>query len=454
MKIDFSIEMAVISLCLKNPKNFSLVSQLGVEEAYFTNKNISVIFAAMKSLFNDGRSIDLPNVGEKLRNMGMLGDYSSLQTYLELPGPTEANINEYVSTLREGFNQKKLQEFSAFVAKTNNEKLSSQEKRDLILNHFMDFDTEQKKDTFNLLEDFDSVDDFEEDEYVETGIPYIDDEMPIAKKSVVVVSGPTGSGKSLVVDQFMTNIAKKGNKVLFLSLEMSFKKMRRRHVQKQTGFQIKNLKTISKEKVQEINNKVKENLPANFLYRCPSHTMTLNEVISMIRIEHHKSPLTAVAIDYIQLIENFQTGKSKALQVAEISTKLTQLSVELNIVMFFVAQLNRNMEMRQNSRPSINDIAESSQIAKDATLVLFIYHGEMKKIDAKSGHKEVELIVAKSRDGEMDLSRMMYLDGLHLQLHDAPNHPKNKKESVFDKFKKDDKKEEIGEILDNDPFEF
>jgi replicative DNA helicase len=94
-------------------------------------------------------------------------------------------------------------------------------------------------------------------------------------------------------------------------------------------------------------------------------------------------------VDYIQILQWEDRKLPRHEQVAEVSKGLKQLARELKIPVVALAQLRRDAEGRE---PEMADLADASQIEKDADTLIFIYH-------QKEEDKPSKLLVKKNRDG-------------------------------------------------------
>ena len=93
----------------------------------------------------------------------------------------------------------------------------------------------------------------------------------------------------------------------------------------------------------------------------------------------------------------------RAQEIGEISRQLKETAKELKIPIIALAQLNRNLMVRQgtkNGRPVLSDLKDSGSIEQDADMVLFIHRPALLGL-SDLPEDFAELIIAKNRSGEM-----------------------------------------------------
>jgi replicative DNA helicase len=108
-------------------------------------------------------------------------------------------------------------------------------------------------------------------------------------------------------------------------------------------------------------------------------------------------------------------NQSREREVAEISAELKRLSKALDVPVVALAQLNTDADKRQDKRPMLSDLADSSGIEKESDTVSMIYRPgfyqrEQEGIGEASApeFEEAEILVEKNRSGERGTARVLF----------------------------------------------
>jgi len=127
------------------------------------------------------------------------------------------------------------------------------------------------------------------------------------------------------------------------------------------------------------------------------------------RIKARHGDLGMIVVDYLQLMSSPGKVESRQNEVSELSRGLKILARELDCPVVALAQLNRQLEYRQDKRPMLADLRESGSIEQDADLVLFIYRDESYNTESDQ-RGTAEILVAKHRNGPTGSVRLAFLD--------------------------------------------
>lgn len=138
-------------------------------------------------------------------------------------------------------------------------------------------------------------------------------------------------------------------------------------------------------------------LPIN-LY---SNVRTIQHIEALARKLKNKKNLGLLIIDYIQLIKNKGKFNSREQEVADISRTLKLLSLELDIPIIALCQLNRTAN---RAEPTLAELRESGSLEQDADNVIFLYQ------ENENEEQVVEVIVkiAKQRAGETGKTKLRF----------------------------------------------
>jgi replicative DNA helicase len=139
------------------------------------------------------------------------------------------------------------------------------------------------------------------------------------------------------------------------------------------------------------------------LYIEDTSAVSVTDVVARTRRLAQRGALGLVVVDYLQLMEGV-TGRgndNREREVARISRGLKVLAGDLGVPVVVAAQLNRGPETRSDHRPVLSDLRESGALEADADVVVLLHRPDYyDKESERAG--EVDLIVAKNRDGDTD----------------------------------------------------
>lgn len=111
-------------------------------------------------------------------------------------------------------------------------------------------------------------------------------------------------------------------------------------------------------------------------------------------------------------------------RISRFSRMLKQLANEANVIIVCLAQLNRNVESRQNKRPMLSDLRSSGRLEQDADIVLGLYRGAY--YDGARARKEpnfaqfAELGLLKVRESEANVMVPLRYEGAFTRFSEWP----------------------------------
>src|SRR5262249_40600439 len=121
--------------------------------------------------------------------------------------------------------------------------------------------------------------------------------------------------------------------------------------------------------------------------------------------------LHVVVVDHLGLIK--PSGNYRGNRVAEtgeVSSGLKALAKDLNIAVMALCQLNREVEGRNDKRPTLADLRWAGEIEQDADVVLMVYreayYRQAGTEEFNACANELEILIRKSRSGSTGLIKM------------------------------------------------
>jgi replicative DNA helicase len=98
--------------------------------------------------------------------------------------------------------------------------------------------------------------------------------------------------------------------------------------------------------------------------------LTLNDIRTKARLV---KGLGCLILDYLQLTGHTQKGMNRNNQIEEVSRGLKALSLELNIPILVLSQLNRDVEARKDKEPMLSDLRDSGAIEQDLDVAIMLW---------------------------------------------------------------------------------
>ena len=265
-----------------------------------------------------------------------------------------------------------------------------------------------------------------DDTAIHTGIHGLDDLLGgMHKGDLVLLAGRPSMGKSAVGLQMALNVARQGMGVVIASLEMTPEAQAHRAISEETARQGQGVPYFDVRRGQMTEAQFRSvvdaarvvvDLPVHFLpieYRDTGALFAGAKRAKSLLGE--TVGLRLLVVDYLQLLR--AEGRSRYEQITEISIALKSLAQRLRVPVLALSQLSREVERREDKRPTLADIRESGQLEQDADAVIFCYRDEYylerEKPNAEGdkllawhdalerSRNRLDLIVAKNRGGRI-----------------------------------------------------
>ena len=213
------------------------------------------------------------------------------------------------------------------------------------------------------------------------------------KQELTIIGARPGVGKTTLALQIAEHIAERGTETAIISLEMSDTQVIQKLISRRARInsykmRMGTLETKELEQIGIVSAEIAE-LPIHLITKA----RTIQHIENIARKLKNKNNLGLIVIDYIQLIKNKGKFNSREQEVADITRTLKLLSLELNIPIVGLCQLNRNAARQE---PTLADLRESGAIEQDADNILFLYQ----EAESTETVVDITLKLAKQRAGE------------------------------------------------------
>ncbi len=416
-------EQSVIGAMLMDRDAIISASEIITEEDFY-QRQYGVMFQCMVELFNEGQSVDVINLQNRLKEKDVPPEVASLETLRDIitTVPTSANVRAYAEIVREKSMLRKLIRVNEEIANTC---YAGKEKLEDILAH-------TEKAVFDLLQsrtggDFvpirqvalnvlEKIEIASKTKDTVTGIPtgFIDLDYKTSgmqPSDFILIAARPSMGKTAFVLNLVDYVAvKKKRPCMIFSLEMSKEQLVNRMLAMESNVDSQKLRTGTLtdadwdavvEGIGIIGNSA--------LTIDDTPGISISELRSKCRKKKLESGLDLVIIDYLQLMSGSgKHSESRQQEISEISRSLKALARELNAPVIALSQLSRACETRTDHRPMLSDLRESGAIEQDADVVMFLYRDDYYNKDTENPNV-AEVIIAKQRNGPIGTINLVWM---------------------------------------------
>lgn len=291
--------------------------------------------------------------------------------------PTRENIMNWLRLLKE---DRASEKFRSIALEACNESLGFEDLQSYYDRLGKVLDIESQGDDFESASDL--VDDYirslgEKPQYIPTGLSKLDKNLHISPGNFILIGGRPSAGKTALSLQFAAEMAMRGYRVCYFSLETSTKVL--------IGRVISNRTCSSLADVQNKRVPVAELDCLSRLRKAPLFFRSASgKTVSWMKAQALRKKAQIVFVDYVQIVSS-TSAKDRYTQITKISIALHEMAQSTGMVVFGLAQLSRNAT---HSDPTVSDLKESGQLEQDADAIILL------------GGEEHPFILAKNKEGE------------------------------------------------------
>jgi replicative DNA helicase len=218
----------------------------------------------------------------------------------------------------------------------------------------------------------------------------------------VIVGAASGAGKSLFALNLVATAIQHGERVAFISLEMSSAQLATRllaivsamdvrRLERGAGFDERSARE-AKAALDQIHERTGGVVYVN---QRPMHRLA--DIIAAFRAEHEQHGCRVVVTDYLQLAW-LGTAGSMFENIQQVSHTVRQLAVDLGVVSIGLSQFNRETTTNRGQAPTMHGLMGGSVLENDSDQVLLLDHTSYELEGLSSATVKVKL--AKNRHGQ------------------------------------------------------
>jgi replicative DNA helicase len=408
----------------------SEVSEILAEDDFYDGRHRK-IFAALVKLSEANAPVDFVSVGEELRSAGTFGEVGGVEYLVELSGAvsTSANALYHAKLLSDnGTLRRLIREATRMISRAYETPANEQEVQELLgeseQRMFEIARREDKaaadpisnaiKDTFRRIE---AASHRQGLTGLTTGFLDLDQLLcGLNGGDLIIVASRPSMGKTALalnmIDQAATSQPEWMDRkpiVLLYSLEMGRQQVVSRMLCSRAGVDAHRLRT-GRIRAQDrvLLTSAADELSNSSVFIDDSSALAVTSMRSRARRQKARGGLDLLVVDYLQLL-TYPRSENRLQEISNISRSLKAIARELEIPVVALAQLSRQVELRDPPRPQLADLRESGSIEQDADVVLLLYRPEYyTKYKDKENEGLAEIICAKQRNGPTGTVRLQF----------------------------------------------
>ena len=417
-------ENAVLgSVLIDGDRMAEIADRLRPEHFYLPqNKEI---YSCLLSMFTNGRPIDIVTAIEEVGLRGVFDSREQISGYLMNMAenvPRIGNLSSYIQILEDKYTQRSLIDTAqTIIDKSRDENEKPGVVLDLASQQLLDIQSSRDnsgpvKISKILVDNISAMQERAGQGNnsitgISTGFSALDRVIyGLNPSDLILLAARPAMGKTSFALNLAVNAARNTDKnIVIISLEMSREQIVNRMLSSEAGVDSSLFRSgdLSTEQWQQLISAA-EYLSTKNIYVDDSPVITVPEMKSRLR---QLGNMGLVVVDHLQLMTTGRRNENRVAEVTELSRSLKVLAKELQVPVICLAQLNRDLEKRDDKRPKLSDLRESGSIEQDADVVLMLYREAYHNKESENTNT-AECIVTKNRHGELS-TVMLGWDGAH-----------------------------------------
>lgn len=421
-------EEAVIGAVLIEPAWWPILSDIVRAGDFFLMRH-GLIWQSFARLAGRSDAIDFITVQNELAAMGKLKDIGGPAYLLNLVNntPTSQNADTYAMLVQRAALRRRLMLVSDQMKELARAEHMSVEQVledaeasfNQVLDSFADKSSEASMSEMvdAMLNELEQMLDGEHVAAMPTGFRDLDGLLAggVRRGELITVAGRPGMGKTAFMLNIAKNAARVGVRVGVHSIEMDRLQLMRRIAAAEASINLKRFRDgkMTKAEYQKVL-AVSASLAPMPLYTNDASMQSPERVYAQARRWQARHGLDLIVLDYLQLLDATKKFKgndsgAREQQIAYFMRSLKAIGRKLNVPIILAAQLNREVDKRQDKRPMLSDLRESGSIEQDSDIVALLFWEAYPAYGITNADPNaLEVIVAKNRNGETGTIKLHY----------------------------------------------
>jgi replicative DNA helicase len=395
-------EQSVIGALLLAPETFRAVEDLLTGEM-FTRQVHRTLFYEIGDMVAAGEPVDAVTLAERLERSGHGRDIGAYAVQVCSQTPSAANIRAYAQLVRDDWTRQQMRAVGERIASLDGD---ATEVLDAALSELMRLSHTSQRHEYSLRDAMSMA-------YADMqatrerggkipGVPSGIDKLDAIlggwhDSDLIVVGSRPAMGKTSLLLNF-SDAAGLTYAHGIVSAEQPAVQIAGRVMSLASGVAASQMRagTVADEDYGKLHATIKA-LIARRVFIYDRSAPTIGEVCRIARKWHHQHGIKALFVDYIQRIES-DKGDRKHERVGDVARQLKNLARDLNVPVIALGQVNRDVERREDKRPHMGDLSDSSEIEKEADQIIMLYRDEVYTPDSEHAGT-AELLIEKNRHG-------------------------------------------------------
>lgn len=358
---DPDAEASVLGCILIDDSKIGKVSELLTGDDFYEERH-KWIFRAMEALHGQGTGIDIITLHNFLQNEGFIDVVGGAAYLSELTNyvPTTARVLDYANIVARDSAKRRIKKAAERIGQASEDGSTSLEDTLKLVQDEIHSVNEigGKQNKFQVSSMLDHIE-AAEDRYknrdqvqgLHTGFPSLDRlTMGLVEGELIIVAGPTSKGKTLLSMHIANNVAKKGHRVLFVTLEMTKAELTSRYMYVNGGADTNDFMTVA----------------ANTVFQ-ENDELDWKDIDGLIQNAKQQLDVDLVIIDHLHYFA--RDLKNAAEELGQITMRFKKNAIRHKLPIILISHIKK---LGKDEDLSLEALRGSSLIGQDADIVLMV----------------------------------------------------------------------------------